>query len=162
MGNYLKFRPDGTAVGLLAHCLCLQASESISAPHASPRARVVIASDPQATSSFKANARVVESMLNRGLTNLTGTASITEACLSLAGTNDFIGIKVYTAPGSDTGTRPQVAAAVVKGLLAAGFATNHIIVWDRHTEELERAGAYRVYEDPADMLAHIDEIGGRR
>lgn len=29
-------------------------------------------------------------------------------------------------------------------------------------EELERAGAYRVYEDPADLLRHIDEVGGRR
>mgnify|MGYP001602642746 CR=1 FL=1 len=29
-------------------------------------------------------------------------------------------------------------------------------------DELERAGAYRVYEDPADMLKHIDEVGGRR
>lgn len=28
-------------------------------------------------------------------------------------------------------------------------------------EELERAGAYRVYEDPADLLLHIDEIGVR-
>jgi phosphoglycolate phosphatase-like HAD superfamily hydrolase len=27
--------------------------------------------------------------------------------------------------------------------------------------ELERAGAYRVYADPADMLAHLDEIGIR-
>jgi HAD superfamily hydrolase (TIGR01549 family) len=29
-------------------------------------------------------------------------------------------------------------------------------------DELERAGAYRVYEDPADLLRHIDEVGGRR
>jgi HAD superfamily hydrolase (TIGR01549 family) len=28
-------------------------------------------------------------------------------------------------------------------------------------EELERAGAYRVYEDPADMLAHLYEVGVR-
>ena len=28
-------------------------------------------------------------------------------------------------------------------------------------DELERAGAVRVYEDPADLLHHIDEIGGR-
>ncbi|HLK01976.1 MAG TPA: HAD family hydrolase [Streptosporangiaceae bacterium] len=28
-------------------------------------------------------------------------------------------------------------------------------------EELERAGAYRVYADPADMLARIDEVGVR-
>ena len=28
-------------------------------------------------------------------------------------------------------------------------------------DELERAGAIRVYEDPSDLLDHIDEIGGR-
>ena len=38
------------------------------------------------------------------------------------------------------------------GLLSGGYGL----------EELERAGAYRVYEDPADMLKHLDEIGGRR
>lgn len=28
-------------------------------------------------------------------------------------------------------------------------------------EELERAGAYRVYQDPGDLLVHLDEVGGR-
>jgi HAD superfamily hydrolase (TIGR01509 family) len=37
------------------------------------------------------------------------------------------------------------------GLLSGGYGQ----------DELERAGAIRVYEDPADLLAHIDEIGGR-
>lgn len=38
------------------------------------------------------------------------------------------------------------------GLLSGGYGL----------EELERAGAYRVYEDPADLLDHLDEVGGRR
>ena len=38
------------------------------------------------------------------------------------------------------------------GLLSGGYGT----------EELERGGAARVYEDPADMLTHLDEVGGRR
>ena len=38
------------------------------------------------------------------------------------------------------------------GLLTGGYGI----------EELERAGAYRVYEDPADLLHHLDEVGGRR
>jgi HAD superfamily hydrolase (TIGR01509 family) len=38
------------------------------------------------------------------------------------------------------------------GLLTGGYGL----------EELERAGAYRVYEDPADLLDHLDEVGGRR
>ena len=28
-------------------------------------------------------------------------------------------------------------------------------------EELERAGAYLVYEEPADLLRHLDEVGVR-
>lgn len=38
------------------------------------------------------------------------------------------------------------------GLLSGGYGM----------EELERAGAIRVYEDPADLLVHLDEVGGRR
>jgi phosphoglycolate phosphatase-like HAD superfamily hydrolase len=28
-------------------------------------------------------------------------------------------------------------------------------------DELQLAGAYRVYEDPADLLRHLDEVGVR-
>jgi phosphoglycolate phosphatase-like HAD superfamily hydrolase len=38
------------------------------------------------------------------------------------------------------------------GLLSGGYGQ----------EELERGGAARVYEDPADLLKHLDEVGGRR
>jgi phosphoglycolate phosphatase-like HAD superfamily hydrolase len=44
------------------------------------------------------------------------------------------------------------ARALGIGLLSGGYGL----------EELERAGAYRVYEDPADLLKHLDEVGGRR
>jgi HAD superfamily hydrolase (TIGR01549 family) len=44
------------------------------------------------------------------------------------------------------------ARALGIGLLSGGYGL----------EELERAGAYRVYEDPADLLNHLDEVGGRR
>lgn len=30
------------------------------------------------------------------------------------------------------------------------------------SRELQAGGAIRVYKDPADVLRHIDEIGGRR
>jgi len=38
------------------------------------------------------------------------------------------------------------------GLLSGGYGSR----------ELQDSGAIRVYEDPADVLRHIDEIGGRR
>ena len=37
------------------------------------------------------------------------------------------------------------------GVLSGGYGS----------DELERAGAYRVYQDPADLLDHLDEIGVR-
>ena len=43
------------------------------------------------------------------------------------------------------------ARALSVGLLSGGYGE----------EELERAGAYRVYQDPADLLAHLDEVGVR-
>jgi phosphoglycolate phosphatase-like HAD superfamily hydrolase len=44
------------------------------------------------------------------------------------------------------------ARALGVGLLSGGYGR----------EELERAGAYRVYEDPRDLLCHLDEAGVRR
>lgn len=44
------------------------------------------------------------------------------------------------------------ARALGVGLLSGGYGR----------EELERAGAYRVYNDPADLLRHLDEVGVRR
>ena len=43
------------------------------------------------------------------------------------------------------------ARALGVGLLSGGYGR----------EELERAGAYRVYNDPADLLQHLDEVGVR-
>jgi len=43
------------------------------------------------------------------------------------------------------------ARALGVGLLSGGYGE----------EELERAGAYRVYQDPFDLLEHLDEVGIR-
>jgi len=43
------------------------------------------------------------------------------------------------------------ARAIGVGLMSGGYGE----------EELARSGAYRVYEDPADLLVHLDEVGVR-
>jgi HAD superfamily hydrolase (TIGR01509 family) len=45
----------------------------------------------------------------------------------------------------------QRARALSVGLLSGGYGE----------DELARAGAYRVYQDPADLLRHLDEVGVR-
>ncbi len=44
------------------------------------------------------------------------------------------------------------ARALSIGLLSGGYGE----------DELDRCGAYRVYEDPLDLLRHLDEVGVRR
>jgi HAD superfamily hydrolase (TIGR01509 family) len=45
----------------------------------------------------------------------------------------------------------QRAGSLGVGVLSGGYGQ----------DELERAGAYRVYQDPADLLTHLDELGIR-
>jgi HAD superfamily hydrolase (TIGR01549 family) len=45
----------------------------------------------------------------------------------------------------------QRARALGVGLLSGGYGQ----------DELERAGAYRVYQDPLDLMEHLDELGVR-
>jgi HAD superfamily hydrolase (TIGR01509 family) len=45
----------------------------------------------------------------------------------------------------------QRARALGVGLLSGGYGQ----------DELERAGAYRVYQDPSDLMNHLDELGVR-
>ncbi|HET6588176.1 MAG TPA: HAD family hydrolase [Oleiagrimonas sp.] len=46
----------------------------------------------------------------------------------------------------------QRARTLGVGLLSGGYSA----------EELQKAGAFRVYADPADLLDHVDEVAGRR
>jgi HAD superfamily hydrolase (TIGR01509 family) len=68
---------------------------------------------------------------------------------------DRLGVSIETATVVGDSVWDMLAArrarALAIGLLSGGCGG----------EELERAGAYRVYEDPADLLRHIDEVGGR-
>lgn len=67
-----------------------------------------------------------------------------------------LGVELQTATVVGDSVWDMLAArrahALGIGLLSGGYGQ----------DELERAGAYRVYQDPADLLKHIDEVGGRQ
>jgi HAD superfamily hydrolase (TIGR01549 family) len=67
-----------------------------------------------------------------------------------------LGVRIETASVVGDSVWDMLAATRARalgiGLLSGGYGL----------EELERAGAYRVYEDPADLLKHLDEVWGRR
>jgi HAD superfamily hydrolase (TIGR01509 family) len=67
-----------------------------------------------------------------------------------------LGVRIETASVVGDSVWDMLAATRARalgiGLLSGGYGQ----------EELERAGAYRVFQDPADLLEHLDEVGGRR
>jgi hypothetical protein len=119
-----------------------QTVEPLSSGQRPPLARVVIVQDPQALDAFKPRLEKVRAMVSRALTNLTSKSSLAEAWLSLISTQDIVGLKVFSLPGPNSGTRPAVVAAVIEGLLSSGLPPNHIIIWDKHVTDLRLAGYF--------------------
>jgi hypothetical protein len=118
------------------------ACQQVHAAVADPK--VVIVEDSNATSDFQPNTAPVQAMVDRGITNFTGKATVVEAWRSLVSTQDVVGIKVFSTAGMLSGTRPAVVEAVIRGLLNAGLPPNHIIIWDKHESDLRAAGFFKL------------------
>jgi hypothetical protein len=104
------------------------------------KSRVVIVQDAGATETFTPQLHVIRSMVDRGLMNLTRKSTLTEAWRSLISTQDTVGIKVLSAPGPLSGTRPAVVEALVTSLLASGHPASQVILWDKQMVTLRQAG----------------------
>jgi hypothetical protein len=104
------------------------------------RSKVVVVEDPGATISYEPQAGVVQDMVTHGMLKFTGKEDIVQAWRVFVATQDVVGIKVYSAPGTACGTRPAVVSAVVRGLLAAGLPSSNIVIWDRELSDLRAAG----------------------
>jgi uncharacterized protein (DUF362 family) len=78
--------------------------------------------------------------LDRSLSAITGKNERGAAWGALFGPGETVGIKLSCLPGRMLSTSPGLTAAIVEGLLAAGLAKKNIIIWDRSSRELEKAG----------------------
>src|SRR5262249_4636946 len=84
---------------------------------------------------------------------------LAEAWSSLISTQDTVGIKVFSAPGHTSGTRPAVVEALVKSLLDAGHPQKQIVVWDKHLSDLRQAGFFELAERYGVRVAGAAEAG---
>ncbi|HEV2318506.1 MAG TPA: hypothetical protein VGV18_02065 [Verrucomicrobiae bacterium] len=105
---------------------------------------MVIVQDPDAVVNFQPNDDVVQTMVDRGITNLTRQPTVDGAWRSLVSSQDVVGIKVFSAAGEISGTRPAVVAAVVRDLLQAGLPPGRIIIWDKRAADLRAAGYFNL------------------
>ena len=129
---------------LLAWLLPASAADWFALPTTNPVANVVVVQGENLLNAFLADSNRVQAAFDNGLKAFTRSTNVAAAWRALVTTNDTVGIKVFSKSGPLSGTRPAVVAAIVRGLLAAGLPPDHIIIWDKRTEDLRSAGYFEL------------------
>lgn len=110
--------------------------------------KVVVAKDASVWNGKTLDAANVKKLLFKAVRELSGKATDTEAWAKYYGPADVVGVKINCIAGRRLSTTPETVAAIVDGLLLAGVKKSNIIVWDRTSDELTKAG-FTVSADPS-------------
>lgn len=104
------------------------------------KSKVIEVSSQSVWDKDKIDKKVVKTMLNEAMMELTDRGTLTEAWRDLFSEGDIVGIKINPIGGPMFSTNPALVDEVVAGLLSAGVKENDIIIWDRFEEHLISAG----------------------
>lgn len=135
------------------------AADYFLSPVTNSAVRVVEVDGRNLLSAYLADDERVAAAFDLGLLTFTRQSSVSNAWLSLVQTDDTVGIKVFSQPGPLSGTRPAVVAAMVRGLLAAGLPPRHIIIWDKHAQDLRTAGFFALGTQFGVRVAGAADVG---
>lgn len=100
-------------------------------------------------------------MVNAALTKLIGVSDVATAWRKLIKPNEVIGIKVNCIAGATLSTSPMLVNAIIASLCSSGIKQEQIIVWDRTSDELRRAG-YLIRTNPPGVLCYGSDVVGYR
>ncbi len=125
------------------------AAEALAAPTtvaaksavAGAKSRVVVARDERlrGTGATVDSQRML-ALVDRAMQALCGCDDPLGAWRKLVRPGDTVSLKVNTLGGRGISTNVQLVAAICERLQGAGIKPGEIVVWDRDSEELERAG----------------------
>jgi uncharacterized protein (DUF362 family) len=108
---------------------------------AGAKSRVVVARDEllRGTGSTVDSRRML-ALVDRAMQTLCGCEDPLGAWKKLVRPGDTVSLKVNTLGGRGISTNVQLVAAICERLQEAGIKPGEIVVWDRDSEELARAG----------------------
>jgi len=97
-------------------------------------------SDKKVLGNHDHNEDRVTELVQRTVADLLGVKDPREAFRTLFRPDDVVAIKVNCLAGPGLSSSPAVVNALVKGLRSIGITYRNIIIWERSTAELTRAG----------------------
>ncbi len=120
------------------------------------RPRVVLARDAKCLQpEGRLDPAAVRGCLDSAMVHLTGKAPARRAWAALFGPKDRVAIKVNTLGHH---THPVVAEAIARSLVDAGLPPKNVLVWDRSSAELRRAGFQIVTDGEAPRCFGTDSV----
>lgn len=102
--------------------------------------RVIAVEHPACIVSGVYQAEPVHSMVQRGMTDLTGAPTWQDAWRTMFTKGDVVGIKVSPVGGPKLSSDATVLHSILDGLNAAGVSNENIIVFSRYHAEILEAG----------------------
>lgn len=109
-------------------------------PTPRPQSTVWLAREPSAIERLVANDTMVARMVDRLVMAVNGETEIGAAWRQMVEPKDRVGIKVSATGGSHFSTHVAVIEALLTGLEKAGVERRSVIIWDRESADLKRAG----------------------
>ena len=126
------------------------------------KSRIIVARRPgKLLVDGKPNPPEISDLLGRGIYALLDEKDSGAAWKKLFSPEDIVGIKINTLGGKGIANRPETVRAVCEALQTAGVPPPQIIVWDRLSQEMQRAGFEIVTEGDRPRCYGSDALGDR-
>ena len=114
---------------------------AVEPPAASAKSRVVVARDEKLRGTGSAvDSQRMLALADRAMQALFDRAHPVDAWRRLVRPGDTVSLKVNSLGGRGISTNVHLVAAICERLQEAGVKAGNIVVWDRDSNELERAG----------------------
>lgn len=91
---------------------------------------------PGVTEGREVKADIAATMLDQGMLNLTGAASVKEAWQLFIQPEDCVGIKINPLGGKNLPNTHSLIEAIISNLEAIGVPKKNIIIWDRFEDQM--------------------------
>jgi len=134
---------------------------------ATDRSRVAIVRDRSVrVAGGEPDPERVLALLDRGMEQLFDAPSATEIWAELIKPSDTLGLKVNCLAGRGLSTRIELVEAIVRRVTEIGLPRRNILVWDRLSADLRRAGySLNIHGDDVryygnDVAGYVGEKGG--
>jgi uncharacterized protein (DUF362 family) len=87
--------------------------------------------------SEKVDAAVVATMMEQGMTALTGRKDLRDAWATFLSPSDVVGIKVNCSGAPNIMSSPEIVAQIAKNVIAVGVPPSKIYIYERFPDQME-------------------------